>query len=118
MNAQHTPGSWTVNRTMVEGAVVRWHVASDRCGSVYPICEHVIEQEPDGAEQLANARLIAAAPDYEEALAGWIAVAATNGAYVSSELLAWSRGVLAGKQRTPAEAALAAIAKTEGRAVA
>jgi hypothetical protein len=60
---KHTPGPWQVNLTRVDHAIVRWHIASEKHGSAFPICEHVIESEPTGAEQLANARLIAAAPD-------------------------------------------------------
>lgn len=65
---KHTPGPWNVNTTKVDGAIVRWHIASDKHGSVYPVCEHVIECEPSGAEQLANASLIAAAPELLVAL--------------------------------------------------
>ena len=67
-DTKHTPGPWSVNVTRMNYAVVRWHIASSKYGSVYPICEHQIEQEPSGDEQLANARLIAAAPELLEAL--------------------------------------------------
>jgi hypothetical protein len=57
-----------MNITRVDHAIVRWHIASEKHGSAFPICEHVIESEPTGTEQLANARLIAAAPLMYEAL--------------------------------------------------
>jgi hypothetical protein len=56
--------------------------------------------EPGEGERLTDAL---------EALAGWIAVAAENGAYVSEDLREWSSGTLRGKSRTPAEAARAAL---------
>lgn len=59
----HTHGKWTVCATWLDGAIVRWHIAGDKHGSSYPICEHVIEQCPDAQEQLDNAKLIASAPD-------------------------------------------------------
>ena len=65
---QHTQGPWWVNVTRVDHAIVRFHIASEKHGSAFPICDHVIEAEPDGTEQLANARLIAAAPDLLAAL--------------------------------------------------
>lgn len=75
---KHTPGPWNVNTTKVDGAIVRWHIASDKHGSVYPVCEHVIECEPSGAEQLANASLIAAAPE--------LLAACKRAAYLMAEL--------------------------------
>lgn len=68
MEAKHTLGPWVLNTTKVEGAIVRWHIAGQKHGSVYPICEHVIEVEPDATEQFHNARLIAAAPELLDAL--------------------------------------------------
>jgi hypothetical protein len=94
MNA-HTPGPWMVNTTKLDGAIVRWHIASAKHGSTYPICEHILEGEPDGSEQLANAHLLAAAPDILAALRYWFDAKATPG-----EL---------------ARMAGAAIAKAEGR---
>lgn len=69
---QHTKAPWVVCTTTVGGAVVRWHIAGAKHGSAYPICEHVIEQEPDGAEQLANACLIAAAPELLAIAQRWL----------------------------------------------
>ena len=65
--ARHTPGPWTICRTLLDGVAVRWHIASQRDGSAYPIAEHEYEGHPDAIEQDANARLIAAAPDLLEA---------------------------------------------------
>lgn len=65
---QHTPGKWTLCKTIQAGAVTHWHIAGEKHGSVYPICNHTIEVEPSSDEQLSNARLIAAAPDLLEAL--------------------------------------------------
>jgi hypothetical protein len=70
---KHTPGPWQVNLTRVDHAIVRWHIASEKHGSAFPICEHVIESEPAGTEQLANAMLIAAAPDLLAAVAEFLA---------------------------------------------
>lgn len=54
-----TPGPWHVNETRLSGVIARWHVASKKYGSAYPVCEHTIEQEPSGSEQMINAALIA-----------------------------------------------------------
>lgn len=62
--SKHTPGAWHVALTWFDHAIVRWHIASEKDGSVWPICEHVIEDgRPSGQEQLQNAHLISAAPD-------------------------------------------------------
>jgi hypothetical protein len=61
-----------------------------------------------------TARLIASSPDLCEALAGWIVVAAMNGAMVSEDLLDWAGKHLNGKPRTPAEVTYVAIAMMEG----
>lgn len=65
---QHTKGPWIVNNTIFDGAICRWHIASHKYGSAYPICEHVFEGKPSSEEQIANARLIAAAPDLFDAI--------------------------------------------------
>lgn len=62
-DAKHTPGPWEANYTTVDGAIVRWHISSQKHGSAYPVCEHMIESAPESSEQIANARLIASAPD-------------------------------------------------------
>ena len=59
----HSPAPWTVCRTKLEGAITHWHITDAKHGSVYPVCSHTLESEPDCSEQLANANLIAAAPD-------------------------------------------------------
>ncbi len=64
----HTHGPWNICTTTICGIVTHWHITGDKHGSVYPICNHAIEIEPDGSEQLANARLIAAAPELLDAL--------------------------------------------------
>ena len=67
-NEKHTPGPWHVNYTTFDNAIVRFHIAGETHGSVYPVCEHTLEITPDSSEQLANAHLIAAAPELLEAL--------------------------------------------------
>lgn len=66
-----TKGPWTVNLTKIDHAVVRWHIAGTKHGSVYPICEHVLESEPLATEQLANATAIAALPQLLAELRRW-----------------------------------------------
>ncbi len=57
-----TPGEWKCNQTTIDHAITHWHVTGPRHGSIYPICNHTIEENPSGSEQLANAQFIAAAP--------------------------------------------------------
>lgn len=64
---KHTKGPWTICKTMVDKAMVRWHITGPTHGSIHPICEHVIEINPEASEQAANMYLIAAAPDLLEA---------------------------------------------------
>lgn len=73
----YTPGPWELNYTRIDGAIVRWHLAGEKWGSVYPICEHVVEQEPSAAEQVNNALLLRAAPDMYEALEGLLSLGTT-----------------------------------------
>lgn len=51
----HTKTPWSVCHTTMSKAITHWHIVGDRHGSVYPICRHTIEVEPDAAEQIANA---------------------------------------------------------------
>lgn len=64
----YTKGPWKLNYTLLDGAIVRCHIAGPKWGSVYPICEHLFEGEPLATEQEANMNLIAAAPCLLEAL--------------------------------------------------
>lgn len=61
-----------------------------------------------------DARLISAAPDFREGMAGWILIAHLSGAHVEQDLIDWARGVLANCKRSTAETANAAVAKAEG----
>jgi hypothetical protein len=56
-----------------------------------------------------------AAPDLLEALAGWMAGAAINGAYLPDEMRAWATAILQGKTRTPAEVTRAIMEQLEGK---
>jgi hypothetical protein len=56
--------------------------------------------QPTGCERLTDAL---------EALAGWMVLAAINGAYVSNDLLEWGNETLRGKTRTPVEVTRAAL---------
>lgn len=67
-NTKHTQGPWTVCYSSLNKTITRWHISGPKHGSCYSVCEHVIECEPDGSEQLANANLIASAPELLEAL--------------------------------------------------
>lgn len=58
MSTAHTALPWTTNVTKTDGAITHWHITGAKHGSVYPICNHTIEQEPTGAEQLENAAFI------------------------------------------------------------
>jgi|FAXJ01.1.fsa_nt_gi hypothetical protein len=42
--------------------------------------------------------------DLEECLAGFMLVAATNGAYIDDEMAEWAKSKLKGKLRTPVQA--------------
>jgi len=97
-----TPGPWAVNFTRLNSIVARWHITGSRHGSVYPICEHQIEQEPDASEQLANARLIASAPDMAEEIARLKAVNAELVAVLQESERCLSF-VLAGEDARPAK---------------
>jgi len=64
METKHTPGPWTFDHDGEAMFVYRDAVSDDDCESICDLCKH----QPDDL-QLANARLIAAAPDLLEALA-------------------------------------------------
>jgi hypothetical protein len=66
--AQHTPGPWAINRTLVDGAWARFHIAGRKHGSIYPICEKTFETGEDVEVAIADAHLIAAAPELLGAL--------------------------------------------------
>jgi len=97
---KHTPGPWQVNLTRVDHAIFRWHIASEKNGSAFPICEHVIESEPTGAEQLANARLIAAAPDLLAAVEELVAAFGPGQPLPASRREAMRMGIAAIKRAT------------------
>jgi hypothetical protein len=70
METKHTPGPWTIGQNTIDtfGDVRRGHISIDaiRWGS-FAICyRHEINETDD--ECIANAKLIAAAPDMLEAL--------------------------------------------------
>jgi hypothetical protein len=54
------------------------------------------------------------APVLLEALAGWMAAAATNGAYLPDDMREWAASILQGKTRTPAEVTRSIIEQLEG----
>lgn len=86
--AKHTPGPWTIGTSAGYNAS---HVYSGEDGvcTVYGIFSHQSVQQvvddPRCAEGMANARLIAAAPDMLEALhkaEGWLAEWASAEPYI------------------------------------
>ena len=62
-----TAGPWRINRAIGghyrDGKLLSWHITADPSGSVDPICERTFGTDRSDAEDSANARLIAAAPD-------------------------------------------------------
>lgn len=67
-----TAGPWRINRAIGghyrDGKLLSWHITADPSGSVDPICERTFGTDRSDAEDSANARLIAAAPELYEAL--------------------------------------------------
>lgn len=68
-----------------------------------------------GEAATANGRAVALLPDLAEALAGWIATAAVQGAS-TGEFGEWAAKQLAGTKRTPAQVTREVIAALEGGA--
>ncbi len=66
---------------------------------------HRVLECPDVGESAAGvgfaAELACYVADLEECLAGFIAIAGTNGAYLSEEMVRWSKNKLEGKEDTP-----------------
>lgn len=58
-----TKGPWWVNFTYIDGVPVAFNVVSSEMGSVLPICESRVKDFGSAVEQLANANLMAAAPE-------------------------------------------------------
>ena len=60
-----TSGPWSVNNTtlgtIAAGKVIAWHIASDKYGSVRPICAYTLDKDEDTYVSTANAALIAEA---------------------------------------------------------
>lgn len=80
-NAKHTPGPWTVLPEEADKDYLR--IRGTRLGGRYKVANvhhiryegvHAVVRERDDAESMANARLIAAAPELLEALQGLVAV--------------------------------------------
>jgi hypothetical protein len=55
-----------------------------------------------------------AAPDLQEALAGWMAAAAINGAYLPKDMRAWAIAILQGKTHTLEEVTRSIMEQLEG----
>jgi hypothetical protein len=69
MSAKHTPGPWKLNTARMGDKLLDWHIAADPHGSSLPVCLSDKYSEFRNAEQeIANAHLIAAAPELLEAL--------------------------------------------------
>lgn len=61
---KHTPGPWSLSKTD------DYVIEAVKAGSPYEVCMYMVDSDNE-AEDLANARLIAAAPDGIE-LADWL----------------------------------------------
>ena len=109
-----TPGPWRLeyDSDVLDpdfGPVVKWpHEIIGKDGAVVlEFCGFVRE---------ADARLLTAAPDLKEALAGYVIALALNGGYTPTDIGDWAHEELRGKQRTPAQVIRAAIATLKGGA--
>lgn len=64
MSAKHTHGPWVVCYTTLGRTVLSWHIAGNQHGSSLPICvSDKFSDSRDQNQEVANSRLIAAAPD-------------------------------------------------------
>lgn len=59
---------WMLCKTTYGENVLGWHIVDDKYGSTAPICEHDTDKLRPVEEQLANAKLLTAAPEMLEAL--------------------------------------------------
>ncbi|CUI55811.1 hypothetical protein [Achromobacter xylosoxidans] len=92
MTTRHTPGPWAVRFDYVVQA------PSFDDGRLVPVAQPY-GVNSDGTDLFANARLIAAAPDYHDA-AGWILAAVATNAAPVNELAALEEMALDGKHVT------------------
>ncbi len=97
MSAKHTPGPWKFSAESIDP---EWSVVTTAGGSV-------IANVNDRHDQLANARLIAAAPDMLEALSKLMDLNDNSGPFGGE--------ILEDRITRAWDAARAAIAKAEGR---
>lgn len=102
---KHTPGPWSIKR-----GTITWEIVSESeyVGRVYSTSRS--EDISDDAEGVANAALIAAAPDLLAALRGVIRSAAYESGQAEPSLRELTVGI------KYLDAARAAIAKAEGGA--
>lgn len=108
MSTAHTATPWTINVTKTDGAITHWHITGAKHGSAYPICNHTIEQEPTGAEQLENAEFIVRACNAHDDLVKALEAAERKFASLAHGFPAEFREVLQGTR--------AALAKATGAA--
>ncbi len=66
MSAMHTPGPWRIEPN--EGRFCWSQINGDGWGSLAQVCTRLVGDDFDHPEGVANARLIAAAPELYEAL--------------------------------------------------
>jgi hypothetical protein len=96
MNAKHTPGPWIYDAQCIDPIII---ATEDRETGLARVQSW--SGTPSGEECIANARLIAAAPELLQALKG---------------LLAYTLHIMEPGDNAETLAARAAIAKAEGRA--
>lgn len=68
MKTKHTAGPWTVCKTTMDGEPIAYHICDNQLGTSEPICFSSSYIRRPADELMANASLIAAAPDLLAAL--------------------------------------------------
>ena len=110
MSAKHTPGPWSVHRSNM----VSIQDAKNQ-GIAQPLYPFAGASEEFEDQFQANARLIAASPDFEAATAYLVLSAVVDGKYWDANTIEWAKQMMHGEQRTGAEIVHAAIAKATGK---
>lgn len=104
----HTPGPWEAGRPG-HGSIYAAY-SNDATGSIIAMCQHDLVVRSHG-EMVANAHLIAAAPDLLEAVKAFIL--ADNGS-LNGKPIAWSEERLQAAYQIAKDALNAALAKAKG----